>query len=381
MSRSFGALFPRRKIAFCTVLPNTRTALRAAQVAAVAVFVSTVGACSHDRPPTPPAARATGVTERTPRVPEIETPKQMETTTPYRASVGRGAELYLPPWFSAKKDGYDLIVHFHGDGRWQEANIEHAKLDVAVVSVNLGAGTVPYSKAFKNPEAFDRLLANTQAEIEKSGRAEGAHLRRLALSAWSAGFSSVARIMTERITPRVDAVLLADGFFTNFTNQRKRTVNTQGIEKFAKLVEAAGRDEKLFAITHTTIPTGPYPSVQECVVKLLEMTDLSKVPAVATGPREMHQIYTVDKGSFHIRGYEGTKASDHVRQLHAMGETVYPWLKERWEKQDAEAAAAEAAAGPGARAPAAAEAAAGPGARAPAAPSRAPEPPQPRAAP
>ena len=48
----------------------------------------------------------------------------------------------------------------------------------------------------------------------------------------------------------------------------------------------------------------------------------------------MHQIYAVDEGSFHIRGYEGTTAADHVRQLHAMGETVYPWLKARWDKQD-----------------------------------------------
>ena len=293
----------------------------------------------------------------------------METATAYRASLGRGAELYLPPWFMVKKGGYDLIVHFHGEGRWQEANIEHAKLNVAVVSVNLGAGTQPYSKAFKNPEAFDRLLADTQAEIAKSGRAEGAQLRRLALSAWSAGFSSVSRVMTDAVTARVDAVLLADGFFTNFTNQKKRTVNTQGIHKFAKLVDAARRDEKLFAITHTTIPTGPYPSVQECVAKLLEMTDISKVPAVATGPHEMHQIYAVDKGSFHIRGFEGTRARDHVIQLHAMGETVYPWLKARWDKQDEEAAPAPA----GAEAAEAASPASDRG--------RAPEPAPPRAAP
>jgi hypothetical protein len=254
--------------------------------------------------------------------------------------------VYIPPWFQAKKGGYDLIVHFHGEGRWQVANIEHAKLNVAVVSVNLGAGTEPYSNAFKNPEAFDRLLADTQAEITKSQRAEGAQLRRIALSAWSAGFSSVARVMTESITQRVDAVLLADGFFTFFTDPKKRTVNAQGLEKFARFAEAARRDEKLFAITHTTIPTGPYPSVQECVAKLLEMIDMTKTPAVATGPLNMHQIYAVDKGSFHIRGFEGTTAPDHVRQLHAMGETVYPYLKARWEKQDGEAASPPASRSP-----------------------------------
>ncbi len=317
-----------------------RTALRTAYVASLATLFTVLGACSHDRPPTPPPARSASTTERQPRTPEVETPKQLETATAYRASLATGAELYLPPWFAAKRGGYDLIVHFHGEGRWQEANIEHAKLNVAVVSVNLGAGTEPYSNAFKRPEAFDRLLENAHAEIMKSGRAEGAQLRRIALSAWSAGFSSVSRVLTESVAPRVDAVLLADGFFTNFTNPKKRTVNVQALEKFAKLAEAAARDEKLFAITHTTIPTGPYPSVQECVAKLLEMIALEKVPAVMTGPHDMHQIYAVDKGSFHIRGFEGTRAKDHVIQLHAMGETVYPWLKARWDKQDEEAAAA-----------------------------------------
>jgi hypothetical protein len=278
------------------------------------------GACSRDRPPTPPPppAHSTTTATRPPPSADVETPKHIETTA-YRASLGHGAELYIPPWFTAKKDGYDLIIHFHGVGRWQEANIEHAKLNVAVVSVNVGAGTEPYSNAFKKPEAFERLLADTQAEIAKSGRAENAQLRRLALSAWSAGFSSVAKVMTESVTPRVDAVLLADGFFTNFTEPKKRTVNVQGLEKFTKLADAARRDEKLFVITHTTIPTGPYPSVQECVAKLLKMINVPKTPAVTTGPRNMRQFYVVDQGSFHIRGFQGTQAADHVKQLHAMG--------------------------------------------------------------
>ncbi|MBX3259106.1 MAG: hypothetical protein KF782_05400 [Labilithrix sp.] len=309
-----------------------------ATLGASALGAGALGACSHDRP-TPAPARSASPPERSPRTAEVETPKQMEAATAYRASVGRGAELYLPPWFAPKRGGYDLIVHFHGEGRWQQANVEHAKLNVAVVSVNLGAGTDPYAKAFKSPDAFDRLLTDTQAEVAKSGRAEGAQLRRIALSAWSAGFSSVSRVMTESFTPRVDAVLLADGFFTHFTDPKKRTVNAAGLEKFARYAEAARRGDKLFAITHTTIPTGPYPSVQECVAKLLSMIDMAKTPAVALGPRDMHQIYAVDDGGFHVRGFEGTQASDHVKQLHAMGETMYPWLKARWDKQDEEAAA------------------------------------------
>jgi hypothetical protein len=150
----------------------------------------------------------------------------------------------------------------------------------------------------------------------------------------------VSKLLTDDAFKRVDAILLADGFFTNFSKPRLRTVNEQGLTKFARFADAAERDDKLFVITHTTIPTGPYPSVQECVTKLLQMLDLPKTKAVAVGPRDLRQFYTVDHGSFHIRGFEGTLAADHVKQLHAMGETEYPYLKTRWEKQDAEEDAA-----------------------------------------
>lgn len=310
-----------------------RTKSRSLVVPSILIALAVAAGCTHERSPSPRPARI-------PTAPEVEEAGQIEFAKAYRANLGHGADLYMPPRFTAGKAGYDLLVHFHGEGRWQQANIEHSKLNVIVVSVNLGVGTESYSNAFKSPDAFERLLADTQAELVKSGRiAESTRVRRIALSAWSAGFSSIARVLTDSVIERVDAILLADGFFTYFSDPKKRIVNAQGLEKFARYAEAAERGEKLFAITHTTIPTGPYPSVQECVAKLLEMIDQQKTPAVALGPRDMHQIYVVDKGSFHIRGFEGTQASDHVKQLHAMGETIYPWLKARWDKQDEEAPA------------------------------------------
>ncbi len=143
-----------------------------------------VAACSNDQPP--PRVKSA---ESAPRPAQVETPTRMETTTPYRAKLSHhGTELYVPPWFSPTKGGYDLIFHFHGLGKLQEANIERAQLNVAVVSVNLGMGTDPYENTFKNPAVFERMLADAQEEIDKSGRGRGAQLRRLALSAWSAGF-------------------------------------------------------------------------------------------------------------------------------------------------------------------------------------------------
>jgi hypothetical protein len=298
------------------------------------VAICTLGigalACSHDRPP--PPARSADASDRAPREAQVESPETLETT-PYRAKLEvRGAELYLPAWFRPHDGGYDLIVHFHGLARLQEANVGRARLNAAVVSVNLGAGTSPYGKAYRDPRSFDRLLAETADEIERSGRAPGAKVRRIALSAWSAGFVAVAKVLAdESHAARIDAVLLADGFFTSFTNLKKRTVNAAALTRFADLATVAANDEKLFAITHTAIPTREYPSVSETVEKLLEMTSLEKSASTAEGPREMREQYAVDRGSFHVRGYAGVRAGDHVKQIHAMGETLYPYLKERWE--------------------------------------------------
>lgn len=301
-----------------------------------AVLLAVVAGCSSE--PSRRQVTTVPATDRKPREAVVEEPKKMEVTTPLRVrlkSLNGNAVLFIPTWFAPKAGGYDLIVHFHGLSEIQEANIEHAQLNVAVVSVNLGAGTDPYSKPFSKKDVFASLLEEVQTEIEGSGRAPNAKMHRLALSAWSAGYVSIAGVMKDpAVAEKVDAILLADGFFTAFTNVRRRTVNEAGIKPMAEFAQAATRDEKLFAITHTTIPTGAFPSVQECVAKLLDMIALSKTPSSNVGPREMKEIYAVDKGSFHVRGYDGQTAKDHVKQARAMGETLYPFLKTRWDKED-----------------------------------------------
>ncbi|WP_146650870.1 hypothetical protein [Labilithrix luteola] len=269
----------------------------------------------------------------------METPTQFENTTPYRANLGNGAELFLPPWFAPRAGRYDLIVHFHGLGKLQESNLEHTKLDAAVVSVNHGVGTDAYGNAFKDPRAFADLVAAAEEEIDKSTRAHGAKLGRIALSAWSAGFVSISKILNDPVNvERIDAVLLADGFFTSFIDEKKHRMNVTPLEKFARIADSASRDEKLFAITHSSIPTSGYPSVTETVAKLLEMTGSAKIPLDTTGPGPMHALYGVDQGSFHVKGYEGVLAGDHIRQITSMGETLWPYLKTRWDRPRLDAA-------------------------------------------
>jgi hypothetical protein len=306
---------------------------------ALASGLSSTG-CSNDRPP--PVKVAEPV-ERTPPPPP-EPPKPAQAATPYRAKLlTRGAELYVPTWFSAHPGGYDVIVHFHGLGRLQEGNLDRSQLNAAVVTINLGVSTDLYGNAFRDPQSFQKLLSETQEEIEKSGRAPNARVGRIALSAWSAGFVSVAKIMSVPANAeKIDAVIVADGFFTSLTNIKKRTVNSTSLERFATLAQAATKDEKLFAISHSSIPTVDYASTEETAAKLLEMTASTKTPSSTVGPRNMHETYVVDRGGFHVKGYEGVTAGDHIKQIQALGETLYPYLKARWEPPEAGATGARA---------------------------------------
>ncbi len=321
-----------------------RVKLQDCRVLVLCACAALAAACSNDRPP--PPARSADASDPRAREGVVDSPKRLESTTPYRAKLAHRGELYLPTWFTPHRGTYDLIVHFHGLGKLQEANLDRSQIDAAVVSINLGVSTELYANAFRDPQSFQTLLADTQEEIEKSGRAQNAKLGRVALSAWSAGFVSVAKIMSDPTNAaRVDAVIVADGFFTSLSNLKKRTVNGPSIERFASLAESATKNEKLFTITHSSIPTVDYASTEETAAKLLEMTSSTKTPSKIVGPRNMHEIYAVDRGAFHVKGYEGVTAGDHIKQITAMGETMYPYLKTRWEQpQPAGAMAAAGAA-------------------------------------
>jgi hypothetical protein len=241
------------------------------------------------------------------------------------------AELYVPSFFRALDGAYDLVVHFHGIPSLQEDNFERAQLNAVVVSVNLGLASDSYSNAFRAPGSFGALLDQTQRALDKTGRAPGAKLGRVALEAWSAGFASVGAILKQPgAADRVDAVLLADGPHAMY--DAPRHVYEPGMEKWVHFAEAAMRGEKLFALTHSSIQTSGYPSTTETIGELLRETSVDKVPTQSLGPRGMREIYECHRGSFHVEGFEGQTAKDHIDHIKGMSDTLLPYLRERWEQ-------------------------------------------------
>jgi hypothetical protein len=249
---------------------------------------------------------------------------------PTHVRVGN-ADMYVPTFFHAQDGAYDLVVHFHGMASLQEDNFERAHLNAVVVSVNLGTASDAYADAFRAPGSFDALLARTQRALDKTGRAPGAHLGRIALSAWSAGFASVGAILKQPgVADRVDAVILADGPHTMY--DASHHIYEPGMQKWVSLAQAAMRGEKLFALTHSSIPTIGFPSTTETIGELLKLASVEKEPHAAIGPRDMREIYEANVGDFHVAGYEGQTKKDHIDHIKGMSETLLPLLRERWER-------------------------------------------------
>jgi hypothetical protein len=249
----------------------------------------------------------------------------------YRGRMGY-ADIYIPSFFQAERGSYDVVFHFHGIAALQEDNVERSHLNAIVVSVTLGIGSGAYSGFYESPRAFDSLVERTQREVEKSGRAPGARLGRIALSAWSAGFGAVGQILSQPgNVDRIDAVLLADGLHANYLNGRK--INDAALAKYASFAAAAMRGDKLFALTHSSIQTEGYPSTTDTIGQLLTLTDVAKTATPGkVGPRGMRMIYQSDRGDFHVKGYEGMGIPDHIDHIKGMHDTVFPYLKARWSR-------------------------------------------------
>jgi hypothetical protein len=140
-----------------------------------------------------------------------------------------------------------------------------------------------------------------------------------------------ALLRDKNVVARIDAVLLADGLHSNYTD-KKHGVDEAPLQKYARVAEAAIKGEKLFALTHSAVPTYGYPNTTETIGELLKMTSVSKTPNAAEGPRAMRQVYVSDSGEFHVKGFLGTGVKDHIDHIWAMNETMLPYLKARWER-------------------------------------------------
>jgi hypothetical protein len=243
-----------------------------------------------------------------------------------------GSVVYLPHALALVDGGFDLVLHFHGDTRTAEDQLDAAGLDAVLSTVNLGVGSSAYDRKYQDGAALDATLRAVERSVARAKGVPGAHVRRVAISAWSAGYAAVLRILAHpEAAARVDAVFLADGPHAMFTDEHLRTIDEHRLAPLAAFARRAMAGDVLAAFTHSAIRTIGYASTTETTSWLLGTLSLDRTPAGgADGP--LHLASSADHGAFHLRGYTGDTARDHCDHLQSIGRTLWPWLRERWAK-------------------------------------------------
>lgn len=251
---------------------------------------------------------------------------------PQRRVTHGGRVIYIPDGCASVKAPFDLVVHFHGAPTAVEPAFDKSGMSGVLAILNLGIGSGAYEDAFQAPSSFNDLLTRVNTVVNEMCPG-AAGIRRIALSSWSAGYGAVWHILDRQANAdRVDAVLLSDGLHVGFEpdKKRERVVNSASMAAFTLYADRAANGEKLFAITHSSIVT-PYASTTETASFLLQQENVARVPLNVQGPRpNMVQTSRGDRGDLHVAGYAGNDKPDHCDQLHAIGDTLFPYLHERW---------------------------------------------------
>jgi hypothetical protein len=216
---------------------------------------------------------------------------------------------------------YDLILHFHGAHPYVREAVEKAGIAAVVVIYNSGNGAERYAQAFQAGGMLSSLLRQIDVAVRPLCQGADAKPRRIALSAWSAGYAAVEKLLTRpEDRERIDAVLLADGLHAGFANVSRREFAPNALNAFRELGELAKANKKLFAITHSSIATDGYASTTECSRLLLRKLDVPSEGPLVSGKA----------GNFSIEGSAGEDAAAHVAQFRQMDSTLLSKLRVRW---------------------------------------------------
>ena len=237
-----------------------------------------------------------------------------------RATLALGT-LFLPATLKRRATA-PLFIHFHGAAWLAETAATELK-QTAVISVQLGPGSAAYAKPFAMPQAFAALLAEAETKA-------GMKFAPITLTAWSAGYGAVREILSvPENYARVDRVVLLDGLHAGYASGQpgplESQLETDKLMIFLAFARDAAAGRKRLFITHTEIFPGTFASTTETTNWLLRELKLKRRPVLKWGPLGTQQTSEVKQGGFHLAGFAGNSAPDHVDHLHALSEWLKQW--------------------------------------------------------
>lgn len=263
-----------------------------------------------------------------------------------------GGVLLTPHSFAPAGDDYDLVIHFHGDVQIVRESIEHAGVNAALAIINWGVNSAPYREPYQRGGEFEKLLAQIDEGLTTRGLRKP-KLRRLALTAWSAGYGAIESVLDNRNSPPLDddpldAIIALDGVHAGFVDRDPGRLALTTINTFVNAARAALEGQIMLSLTHSEIAPPGYAGTMRSQLWILdrlgiaprtgpmlplpEHLQLAAAKGAAPGGADEHMIPTSDtrKGMLRVQGFKGDTKAHHTAHLTQMAAVALPDLVARW---------------------------------------------------
>jgi hypothetical protein len=244
-------------------------------------------------------------------------PRLAEARPPGRREALDLGALFLPERrVPASRPGsaVPLLVVFHA-GSWLPEVTGH-QTSMAVIGVQITAGSAGYAGAFADPRRFPSL-------IEEAERKAGVRLRPITLAGWSAGCGALRELLRQpEAVSRVDRIIAIDGVHTDYVDGKpgplESRIETTKLEPWIAFAREAVAGRKRLLVVHTEIFPGTFASTTETADWLIRELGLRRRAVVRWGPMGTALLSDTRAGRLRIQGYAGNSAPDHVDLLHAL---------------------------------------------------------------
>lgn len=246
---------------------------------------------------------------------------RLNLTSELGLASGQFAQLFIPDYYQIPAEGrLTLVFHFHSASWAAEDVVYRSGVNAVLFNIHLGALSSPYQAYFANVTRFSNILERVRSLLQSQFNVTNLQIDKLILTSFSAGYAGVREILTVKTDyEMIDALLLADGLHSSSASHLMQSQ----LQNFVRFAADARDQQKIMFITHSSIPTSGYRSTTETANYLLH-----KIGAQRQAVNLKDEIGTCtsvcDTGSFHLRGYTGETAEDHMKHLYNMHQMLKP---------------------------------------------------------
>jgi hypothetical protein len=232
-----------------------------------------------------------------------------------QGTTGQFAQLFIPDYFTPDSSGqFTLVFHLHSASWAAEDEVYRSATNAILFNIHLGGLSSPYQNYFSDATRYPAILDTVVAILQQQNLLPGATIGRVIVTSFSAGYAGVREILkAEAYYNQISALTLADGLHSS-SDPGLMAIQMADFLKFARDARAG---EKVMLLTHSSINTSGYQSTTQTANYLIAGLNAARVP-----DSTMDEIGTrysrCDTGNFHIKGYLGQTANDHLQHLYGM---------------------------------------------------------------